>query len=142
MFINYQLRKKNGDLDYEKIRTSKTKLTKKELEYCEYDCLVVYHYILFELETYKELKKIPITYTGHVRKEFRNRINLDYKYKGQVRKAINTEPHIYNLLVDAFMGGYTHANYYYANKIIKNVDSYDFTSSYPYVMLSEKYPRW
>lgn len=36
--------------------------------------------------------------------------------------------------------GYTHANWIYAGKIQKNIISYDFTSSYPYVMLSEKYP--
>lgn len=134
--------KKSGDLDYDKIRISDTPLTDTELSYCEFDCLVVYYYILFELETYKELNKIPITYTGHVRKELRKIVSNDWQYKGTVKKAINTEPHIYNLLVQAFMGGYTHANMYYSNRIIPDVDSYDFTSSYPYVMVSEKYPRW
>ena len=38
------------------------------------------------------------------------------------------------------MGGYTHANAYWSNRIIEDVDSFDFTSSYPYVMVSEKYP--
>lgn len=37
-------------------------------------------------------------------------------------------------------GGYTHANWTKSGKIIKNVTSYDFTSSYPFVMLTEKYP--
>ena len=134
--------KKIGDLDYAKIRTSKTKLTETEFGYCEYDCLIVYYYILFELKTYKELSKIPITYTGHVRKEFRKVINNDFAYKATVKKSVNTDPHVYNLLVQAFMGGYTHANWYYANRTISDVDSYDFTSSYPYVMVSEKYPRW
>lgn len=36
--------------------------------------------------------------------------------------------------------GYTHANFIYAGEVINNVDSYDFASSYPYVMLSEKFP--
>lgn len=36
--------------------------------------------------------------------------------------------------------GYTHANWIKANEIIKDVASFDFTSSYPYVMVSEKYP--
>ena len=39
-----------------------------------------------------------------------------------------------------FMGGYTHANAWNANKIIINVNADDFTSSYPGVLLSEKYP--
>lgn len=36
--------------------------------------------------------------------------------------------------------GYTHANFIYTGEVIENVDSYDFASSYPYVMLSEKFP--
>lgn len=37
-------------------------------------------------------------------------------------------------------GGYTHGNWIYTGEIVKNVDSYDFTSSYPYVLVSYKYP--
>ena len=36
--------------------------------------------------------------------------------------------------------GYTHANWIYADEIIEDVSSFDFSSSYPYVMLTEKYP--
>ena len=50
--------KKVGDLDYDKIRNSKTELTEKELGYCEYDCLVLYHYIKYELQTYENVKDI------------------------------------------------------------------------------------
>ena len=39
-----------------------------------------------------------------------------------------------------FLGGFTHANAFYNNVVVRNVDSYDFTSSYPYVMIAEKYP--
>lgn len=35
--------------------------------------------------------------------------------------------------------GYTHANWLYSGDVIKNVTSYDFTSSYPYCLVSEKY---
>ena len=55
--------KKVGDLDYTLLRTPITNLTEKELGYCEYDCLVIYHYIKRELETYKRVDKIPITST-------------------------------------------------------------------------------
>lgn len=37
-----------------------------------------------------------------------------------------------------FAGGYTHANYLYTDRIIENVDSFDETSAYPYVMVSSK----
>ena len=129
-----------GDLDYTKIRNSKTRLSEKELEYCENDCLVVYYYIKLELENYSEVSKIPITYTGHVRREFRNETINDWKYKKAVYKAVNTDGHVYNLLLESFQGGYTHSSWFYTNEIIKNVDSFDFTSSYPFVMVSEKYP--
>lgn len=129
-----------GNLDYDKIRHSNTYLTEQELKYCEYDCLVVYEYIKKELLSYENVDKIPLTSTGHVRRELKNLVSKDYQYKGKVRKAINTDPHIYNLLVNAFAGGYTHANWIYTDEVIENVTSYDFTSSYPYVMVTHRFP--
>lgn len=132
--------KKVGDLDYTKLRHSSTPLTKEELGYCEYDCLVVYHYIKRELETYERVDKIPTTSTGKVRRELKEETIKDFKYRRLVYKATNTNPHIYNLLMEAFMGGYTHSNWIFTNEIVKNVTSFDFTSSYPYVLVSHKYP--
>lgn len=137
---NLPVRKKLGDLDYTLVRNSKTPLTSIELSYCEYDCLVIYYYIKQELSLYKKFDKIPNTLTGRVRKELQARVLKDYNYRAKVQKSINTDPHIYNLLIDCFAGGYTHANWLYANEVIKNVTSWDFTSSYPFVMLVEKYP--
>lgn len=137
---NLPVRKKDGDLDYTLVRNSKTPLSTKELAYCEYDCLVIYYYIKQELSFYKKFDKIPNTLTGRVRKELQAKVLKDYNYRAKVQKSINTDPHIYNLLVDCFAGGYTHANWLYVDEIIKNVVSWDFTSSYPFVMLVEKYP--
>ena len=134
------IKKLVGNLDYDIIRTPKTKLTKKELAYCENDCLVIYHYIKLELSDYIRVDKIPITSTGKVRRELQQEAYKNIYYRRKIRKAINTDPHIYNLLLEAFQGGYTHANWIYTDEIINNVDSYDFTSSYPYVMTSFKYP--
>lgn len=138
--FNLPIKKLVGDLDYRLIRTPATKLTEKELMYCEHDCLVIYYYILRELETYPNVDKIPITSTGHVRRELKELVDRDFSYKNKVRKAINTDPHIYNLLQQAFMGGYTHANWIYTDEILENIDSWDFTSSYPYVLVAYKYP--
>lgn len=138
--FNLPVEKLVGNLDYSQIRTSKTNLTDKELAYCENDCLVVYHYIKYELETYEKVSSIPITSTGHVRRELKELLRPDFKYRRKLYTQINTNPHIYNLLIQSFQGGYTHANYIYADKVLKNVDSWDFTSSYPYVMTTHKYP--
>ena len=138
---NLPVKKLVGKLDYNKIRTPVTKMTSEELEYCENDCLVVYEYIKKELETYKTLKNLPLTSTGHVRKEMKeNVVDENWAYINKVRKSININPHVYNLLLKAFAGGYTHANWIYADEILHNISSFDFTSSYPYVMCTEKYP--
>lgn len=100
--FNLPVEKKVGDLDYNKLRHSKTPLTDKELGYCEYDNLVVYYFIKMELETYSRVNLIPITSTGHVRKELKELIEKDWYYKGKVKKAINVNPHVYNLLIEAF----------------------------------------
>lgn len=132
--------KKVGDLDYSLLRTPITKLTDKELGYCEYDCLVIYHYIKRELETYNRVDKIPITSTGKVRRELKDLVLKDWNYKNKVKKSININPHIYNLLQETFAGGYTHANWVYADEILKNIESWDFTSSYPYILVSHQFP--
>lgn len=135
-----KVKKLVGNLDYTLIRNSKTELTEKELSYCENDCLVLYEYIKKELETYETVKSIPLTSTGHVRKELKEKTIRDYSYRNKVRRSINVDGHIYNMLIRAFAGGYVHANWTKANEIIKNVDSWDETSAYPYVMTTHKFP--
>lgn len=134
------IKKLVGNLDYDIIRVPTTKLNDNELAYCENDCLVIYHYIKLELEDYLRVDKIPITSTGKVRKQLQELVYKDIGYRRNIRKSININPHIYNLLIESFQGGYTHANWIFADEVIENVDSFDFTSSYPYVMTSFKYP--
>ena len=134
------VKKMVGDLEYNKIRTPLTKLTKKELKYCENDCLVLYHYIKKELETYKLVEKIPLTNTGKVRRELKERVMNNKNYITKVRKLITDDPKIYDTSIFTFQGGYTHANYLYTSHVVKDVDSYDFTSSYPYCLTTHLYP--
>lgn len=138
--FNLNVQKMVGDLDYSKLRTPATKMTKTELGYCEHDCLVVYEYIKMELLKYKSVNRIPMTSTGKVRKELQSLVMRDYEYRRITRGSINIKPSVYNMLVDAFAGGYTHANYMYTDEVIPNVDSYDETSAYPYVMVTSKFP--
>lgn len=138
--FNLNVQKMVGDLDYSKIRTPATPLTKTELGYCEHDCLVVYEYIKMELETYESVKKIPLTSTGKVRKELQKIVLNNPYYRRITSDAINIMPTVYNMLIEAFAGGYTHANFMYTDEVLNNVDSYDETSAYPYVMVAYKYP--
>ena len=137
---NLDIHKKVGDLDYNKNRNSLTELTEKELSYCEYDCLVLYKYLLKEIEEYGDLQKIPNTSTGKVRRELHEKIDKDNDYKLKTSRSINIDGKVYNMLVESFAGGYTHASWLYSDIILKNVTSYDFTSSYPFCLCCFKYP--
>ena len=136
---SHNIKKMVGDLDYNLIRNSKTPLSDEELKYCENDVLIVTSYIDEQINEYGNIEKIPLTQTGKVRRYVRKQCfqNKEYQY---FIKELTIEKPEYMLLKNAFMGGFTHCNAMYTNKICKNVTSYDFTSSYPTVLISEKYP--
>ena len=100
---NLPVQKLSGTLDYTKIRHSESYLARDELQYCENDSLVIYYYIKLQLEQFKNVNRLPLTSTGFVRKELKSRIYRNYKYKNKVKRAINTNGHIFNLLESAFM---------------------------------------
>lgn len=130
-----------GDLDYEIIRTPLTPLTEKEMGYCERDCQVVYRGILDYLKRYGHLKDIPLTQTGTVRREVKERTTCDEEYVKKLKKLVPASVEEYAMLQDIFAGGYTHANKLYSGrKITGEIEHYDFASSYPTVMVCEKYP--
>lgn len=130
-----------GELDYEKLRTPLTPLTKEEMFYCEQDCKVVSAGIRYYVEKYGRQKDIPITQTGIVRREVKNRLLKDKFYSSKVKQLVPRTADEYKMLQYIFAGGYTHANRWYAGDVIKGyIEHYDFASSYPTVMLCEKYP--
>lgn len=131
--------KKDGDLDYSLVRHEETPLTKKEMEYCEMDTLTVNAYIYTQIDIYKDITKIPYTNTGRVRRLCRDNCFSDKSYRLFIHD-LNVTPIEFKMSRLAFQGGYVHGNPLYVGRVCENVASYDFTSSYPYVMLSEKYP--
>lgn len=44
-----KIQKLTGDLNYKLVRTWKTSLAKKELEYCEHDVKILHYFILEEM---------------------------------------------------------------------------------------------
>lgn len=129
-----------GDLDYSLIRTKDTKFTKKELGYMLNDVRVLVAYIDEQRELYGDITKIPLTNTGRVRRYVRKECFKDKNYNAKIRSLRIKDANEYNTLKQAFAGGFTHANPNHVGKVYKNVASFDFTSSYPTVMISEKYP--
>ena len=140
---NLPVKKLVGQLDYNVIRTPKTILTDKEIEYCIHDLLVMYYGLQKYKKKYGHICDIPLTQTGEVRQEVRKRMNCkeEYKYRKNCINLIPDNIDDYNFLVRAFAGGYTHSNYVHTGRVIENVQCWDIASSYPTVMVLEKYPQ-
>lgn len=131
------------DFDYEKIRHSKTFLTEREKMYCVHDVQIVSEYIRRKIKDEKYgMASLPLTKTGYVRRLYRERC-----LKGSNRcfyieaiKMMTLTPVEYKVARLAFAGGFTHTSFLHSGKKRKNVKSYDFASSYPAVLIAEKYP--
>lgn len=135
---NAQHIKALGDLEYSKLYLPSTQLSSKEYGYCYNDVYGLFECIRERLKEFN-LNQIPLTSTGYVRRECRKNMNKNLNNRKIFEKlALNQE--VYDLLRDCFRGGNTASNRYHTNVILDNVSSYDMTSAYPYVMLSEKYP--
>lgn len=135
----YKVEKMVGDLDYNLIRNSKTKLTDKELGYCVNDTRIVVAYIKEQIERFGNITKIPLTQTGIVRRFVRAECFKNKKYNYLIKKLTVT-PLEYKTLQRSFAGGFTHCNAMYSTQLCEDVTSYDFTSSYPTVLCAELFP--
>ena len=135
--VGVEDKKKVGDLDYDIVRYPWTELTDKELGYCINDVKGLVEAIYTEMERdHDTLLSIPLTSTSYLRREVKALLMpMRDAYK-------NTIPpyKVYQILRKAFRGGDTHANRWYADRIINDIYSDDRVSSYPAVLLNEKYP--
>lgn len=147
----YPVRKKVGDLDYRKLRHTKTPLTAKERGYVVNDALVVMAHIQQEIERLGNITRLPYTKTGAVRQITRNHCLYEYRshkkgnayfnsYREQMFCCQIKSEKEYRHLHYAFAGGFTHANAMRSGQVYHDVRSMDITSSYPAVMCSEQYP--
>lgn len=87
------------------------------------------------------LYTIPLTSTGYPRRDMKRAMRY---YPHKKLQAMLPDLYVYDLLVEAFRGGDTHANRYYAGKILDHVVSADRSSSYPDVMCNCMFPmgKW
>lgn len=151
--LKYKVNKLSGEIfDYEKLRTSKTPLNEYELEYILHDNYVVMAYIKELIERLGKITNIPLTKTAFVRKLLKNNCLYDgdtshrlrsYKfieYRNIMNDLVIKSVPEYKQLKRAFQGGFTHASATKVGKILNDVASNDFTSSYPYVLCSEEFP--
>lgn len=149
--VRNEVEKMVGDLDYDLIRTHQTQLSPSELKYVENDVLIITAYIDEQIQYHSDITKIPLTNTGRVRSYvghecYHTDTNHKKSSKGKyyryrkIMGDLTLEPSKYVQMKRAFMGGFTHANANHTNKTLADVSSIDFTSSYPAVMIGERFP--
>lgn len=128
--------------DYSKVRYPWTELSQEEIAYCINDVKGLRQALITEMQRDgDDLYTIPLTSTGYVRRPAKKALAGYHRY---IRKIL-PDPEVFDYLRKAFRGGNTHANRYNSNKLISAtpehpINSYDISSSYPSVLMSEKYP--
>lgn len=143
----YKVSKMVGDLDYKKIRNSKTQLTEKEIGYCINDVKVVMAYLQECIDSEGSIAKIPLTKTGYIRRFVRNDcfgndIKENYKRYDYMAlmQNLTIKPDEYKQQKRAFCGGFVHASPFYSGTVCEDVMSMDITSSYPTQLCLPKFP--
>lgn len=131
-----------GDLDYSLIRHQSTPISEKELAYQHNDTEIVYYYILKKVKEYGRVEAIPMTSTGEVRELFRRELGKEglEKMHNLVVLYSAHSMELQNLLIQIYAGAYTHCNYQAIAQILYDLECDDIASSYPYQMVSKKYP--
>ena len=135
---NVEFYKNIDTYDYNKIRTFKTELTEEEESYCYCDvrglCECIRHRLIED-----DITSIPMTSTGYVRRDYRKAMAKNSMNR---KKFIETQldENLYIMMREAFRGGDTHANVSYVGETIIDITSFDKQSSYPSVMMLEKFP--
>lgn len=128
------------EFNYSEKRYPWTELTDQELEYCINDVWGLVEAVNALMERDGDtLQTIPLTSTGYVRRNAKRALKNSKVHHNFVY-SILPDIETYRALREAFRGGNTHANRYYAGDIVENVHSADRSSSYPAVMCNCEYP--
>lgn len=137
--MNVENLKLSGEqFDYSKIRYPWTELTDYEMQYMINDVKGLVQAMVRQLAVEGDtLQSIPLTSTGYPRRDMKRSMQ---GYNHEKLKAMLPDVKLYRLLREAFRGGNTMANRYYANDIIDNVSSVDIVSSYPFQLCCRKFP--
>ena len=126
------------DFDYSKARYPWTELTDEEIHYCVNDVKGLVQAMEKQMELEEDsLYTLPFTSTGYVRRDCRAAMRHFNWYD---LKMMLPDYDVFCMLREAFRGGNTHANRYYSGLIMRNVKSYDRSSSYPDVMINRMFP--
>lgn len=134
------IKKLKGNLNYNIFRTPLTPLTEAEQAYCKNDVLVMYEGLKRFKNKYQHIYNIPLTQTGEVRREVKRKLSTNGFWCRKCQTLLPTTLDDFKDQLNAFIGGSVIANSLYKNTVVSNILMYDIASSYPWVMVSEKYP--
>lgn len=124
--------------DYDKPRYPWTPLTPEEIAYCVNDVKGLVQALRIEFEHDGDnLYSTCATSTGFVRRDVKRAMR---KCKQGYVKAMLPDWPVYELLREAFRGGNTHANRFYAGEILSDVGSVDLCSAYPAAQCNRQFP--
>lgn len=145
---NLTTKKLVDKMDYSRIVSRETLLDNETIAYCINDVQILSEFFnqYVTQEFFRKRIKLPLTMTGIVRNEIKRHFNEQpKKYKDKHKKliadAFPKEKEYKDLFKWVFRGGFTHSNASTTDIIIDNVTgSQDFKSSYPAVLLHEKFP--
>lgn len=140
--MGVEVQKKIGQLDYDIVRYPWTELKDSELDYCVSDVQGLYQGLEKMMEKDGDnLITIPLTSTGYVRRDCKKAMR-SYPFKDLQMTLPPFE--LFELLVEEFRGGDTHANRYYIAEKMTDVVSYDKSSAYPAYQVLYDFPvgKW
>lgn len=127
-----------ADFDYHETRYPWTPLTDEQIAYCVHDVRGLVEALKKEMEVDGDtLITIPLTSTGYVRRDAKRAMK---QVSHTLVPSILPDEKTFILLREAFRGGNTHANRYYAGRIITDVASADRSSSYPDTQVNCEFP--
>ena len=130
------------DFDYQRIRYPWTQLSDHEIDYILSDVVGLVQAMRRRMDlTDDDLTTLPYTSTGYVRRDLRHAMITFNR-----RRLLEMQPdlEIFTMLREAFRGGNTHANRYYAGMVLEDVHSIDRSSSYPDCQVNDYFPmgKW
>ena len=132
---NYtQTQKRKGDLDYNILRNKSYKPTDTEYQYIYNDVIILNEFSRYLFDTFiKPRHFLPLTKTAIIREEMKAGMSAEDK-----QNILDGYPSFldYEILMNkVFRGGYVHASAANTDIILLLEKMFDFTSSYPAVML-------
>lgn len=137
--------KMTGDLDFSKLRNSKTPFTEIEKQYIYNDVIILSEFSQYIFREYIDKDKyIPLTSTSILRHELKEKAAASVRDINALYaeiKAMHPKTRNDYLLVMQYLfrGGYVHGRYSAMLQTLYNLDGYDLKSSYPSQILKQYY---